>query len=240
MNKFTRSVLFALCALIFASTIVYAASGSTFKVDKSKYRKIDKDGSTVGQEYFKWAIPGAGVANVIFSNAPLTFGKEDEYTNVSDSFDYDNIKNRFGCRVYFPGKVKDLIDYVMAKYPNYKFNKFTETLYWYTTLDSITPKEANQKDTSYDNPSDDAYDSDQCRLELLPIASDSDFKEQKLTSIPKYVPGTHKIKVLVFLNFQTGTKFVTKTQGSEIVTTEEPTYTEFLISYGECKITYHK
>ena len=213
------------------------AAAITLKTPHSIYRHVDKDGSVVGEELFKRAIPGVGVGNIIFATAPMPFDKESTYQNMGTDFTFDQIKDNFTARAYFPGQLGSLIKYVLAKNPGYKFKEKTAVMWWYPTYASGAMREAQM----YDLVDDNAKTFDQNMYLVLPHASDSDFRDQNLSTIPSYDPGLHRVQVYIYLKFQSGMKKVTRVDDNGALVTEMvPTYHDFLIAYGEAKVTFAK
>ena len=65
---------------------------------KATCRKVDKDGSLIGAELFKRAIPGVEVGNILFAAGPRPFNQEASYRCLGETFTFEQIKNGFNGR----------------------------------------------------------------------------------------------------------------------------------------------
>ncbi|MFH1824705.1 MAG: hypothetical protein ABH873_05710 [Candidatus Firestonebacteria bacterium] len=230
----------------------------SFALLNSKRRRIDKEGGSVPREFKKYIINGIGVGNILFSDKPL----EIENTTTSivpfDKFDYNEIVKGLYALSYFPGKKKDLIEFIEAKYFNYKFEGVFVTLRW-QPLKSTDKKSASVLLTS-------DYKSlwnDQEAIEIRSEINGTNFQEVNLLGIPEYGSSMHNIEIFFFLRFTTGTitlslKGITSNLdltlteeskgGTKIQKTikkvgdstlnEEATYSDFLFAWGKCTVTY--
>lgn len=221
--KYKSKLVFAMIVstmmvLLSISSLAFANPQMTFR-DESKFRVIDTTGAMVGAELMQRAIPGVGIGNIIFSTSPLPRAKEDQYKGIGKDFRLNEIKD-FYARAYFPGRFKDMINYVESTNTGYKFVYAVEEMmtFIYPGGADKTIKMTIDKDTQ---------EWDSVRFDLLP-QSDFDIPLDRAAK----GKGESTVQLYVYLKFQTGTKLV-KIGG---VTKEVPTYREYLIAYGECKV----
>lgn len=211
-----------------------AAPEIRLNTPNATYRKVDRDGSLVGAELFKRAIPGVGVGNILFAAGPLPFNQEATYRNVGDTFTFEQIKSSFNGRAYYPGELGSLIEAVLAKHPDYKFKDKTVVLWWYPTWATKGVREAEQ----FDPLGGPALKFDQNLFAILPRGRDCAFKNQDLTTIPTYPPGKHVVQVFVYLKFHSGMKKVSEVKAGKVVTQMVPTFHDFLVAYGQAQIEH--
>jgi hypothetical protein len=253
---YVSSLIFLFHYEIFSQDI----SKISFALLNSKFRRIDKEGKTVPNAFKKHIINGIGVGNVIFSDKPLAIENENTSIVLFDKFNYNEIVKGLYALAYFPGRKKDLIEFIEAKYYNYKFEGVLVTLKW-QPLKSPDEKSASVL-LQYDYKS--LWD-DQEPIEIRSDTRDTCFKEVNLLEIPKYGSSMHNVEIFFFLRFATGTvklrvegitsnldltlyedaKEETKIQKTiqkdgDSTLNEESTYADFLVSYGKCTITYRK
>lgn len=232
----------------------------SFYILNSKYRKLDKECGNVPQTLKKYLLKEVGIGNVIFSDKPFYVEKEDEYLIVTNNFNFNNIKNGFYALAYFPGTIRDLVKYIVIKFPSMQYEGVYADLIWlpHSSPDkkqygTIIPYEYN------------AMQYDQEKFKILPEINNSGFKELNLLDIPKYGSLEHTIEMNVFLRFSTGTinvglsgidsgldltlvedsKEEAKIQKriykrGDTTHNEEPLYRDFLVSLGKCTVTYLK
>ncbi|OGC34213.1 hypothetical protein A2311_00965 [candidate division WOR-1 bacterium RIFOXYB2_FULL_48_7] len=234
-------ILAALFLVTFCTTSFAALK---FNMPNSMYRKIDKTGSTSPyKSSAKVVIKGVGIGNIIFAPSNLDFDAESSYAGVGTSFTADQIKANFQARAYFPARIKDIIAYVEAKNPGYKFNS--------NTIDSeisVEPPDglrysgkmmpsALQGGASSDLD-DESLVFDQYRSWLTPN-NESSFRSVNIEQLVMVEPGTYKVTISHFLNFDTGKgKYVSKYDRSgNLVTEWVPNIHGFLIATGSCTIT---
>jgi len=226
----------ALLGIVTPLLTASSSGGSEIKLNTPQaiHRKVDKDGSRVGAELFKRAIPGVGVGNILFAAGPLPFNQEASYRNVGEAFTFEQIKGSFNGRAYYPGELGSLIDAVLAKNPTYKFKEKTVVMWWYPTWATKGVREAQQ----FDPLGGAANKYDQNLFAILPRGRDAAFRDQDLTTIPTYPPGTHLVQVFVYLKFNSGTKKVTEAKDGKLITQVVPTFQDFLVAYGQAKIEF--
>lgn len=215
--------------LVFIGTVfAQAADKVTFATPNAKYRKIDKDGSVVGEEYWKRAEQTLGVGNIIFSSGPVPFEKEDTYKGVGTKFNFADLET-LTARAYYPGRERDIIKYIEGK------NKGFEFVGTYMVLQLYKPVGGDNNQTMVGEQDDESLGWDQQRWDLMPTC---DWKNVQIGEIiSNGDPGEYEVQISYWLKFKTGkTRFVTRSEGGSLVTTEEDILKSFIIAYGECNI----
>jgi|GEM_PF-6587321 len=222
MEHLAKKFTLLLVALLL-STSVLAQELKPVIDSPSKYRKID----TKSKLALEWGIKGVGVGNIIFSSKELPMGEEDKYGDIRDTF-YFGKDTSIHCRAYYPGTIRSLIKIVESQVKNAKFVKQWAIM---TVTSERKDIEAKMSFT------EESLDWDTQRFDLLPFVGgdDQDFNDINLSDENILEKGENAVEIKVFLRFQTGTKLVTRVEGNEVVTREEPVYTDYLIANGEFK-----
>lgn len=237
--KILASLMFSFFVFSFSTT--YAAVKLTYAVQNSIYRKIDKKGTTIPKGYKKDLIPGVGVGNIIFAPGDLPFQKEDEYKGVGTKFKWDEVKDQFTARAYFPAKRKDIIAYVKSIKPEYELDASN-----YASYGSILWKKPNGYEelagTSFTVIDDETLEWDQSKDIIFPSQAnnaDSSFNRNIENVIEdKENQGEHTISMAIYFRFNTGKyHYVTRWEGDTKITDQVPYVWDYLIAYGEAKVT---
>lgn len=204
----------------------------------SKYRKINDKTSDA---YWKDSIEGIGIGNAIFSSKNLSLG-EDKYEDIRDTFYYQKDTSIYCC-LYLPGTLRSIVNVFKSKVKGAEFIdllcqlsvlRWVTSDYWKTSGWDLLVDPAWMHLGKY---FDKIADYDKHFYPLLPYKEGGVgqlFKQIDLSKIlDKSKPGTYKVKILIWCRFQTGKKWVSRTEGNETVTTEEPITNDYPISYGE-------
>ena len=219
-----------LVLLVLAGALA-AQTKLTFAVPDSKYRKIDKTGSIVGDELWKRAKSDIGVGNFIFSTSPVPFKKEAEYQNVGTKFQLSEIKE-LNTRVYFPATKGSIVKYIEEKNPGHSFAKFVGVMQVYRPSggsdDSSSKSTLDEEDAGWDTQWFSLFgENDFCPDRPLSYLRDEDMPS-----------GEYELQLYYYAHFDTGkTKFVTRAMSDGSIETQEVSiFADVLIAYGECNI----
>lgn len=219
---------FILLVVLLLSTYILAAELKPVIDVPSKYRTIDTK-STVALE---WGIKGVGLGNIIFSSKELPFKEEDKYEDIRDTF-YFGKDSSIHCRAYYPGTVESLIKIVQSKVKNAEFVEKWAIM----TVEGGGARGAHGESKASFPNDEKSLGWDTQRFDLLPYVGgdDQDFTYINLSDKNSLGKGENRVDIDLYLEFQTGTKLVTRTEGDEVVTREEPVYSDYLISHGNFK-----
>jgi len=217
-------------SLLLSAVLSASASAQQLTVKEvSPLRVVDKTGASVGEYIWSMAIPEIGVGNVIFSSSPVPYGKEATYDGVGKSFDITKIPALY-YRQYQPARNKDMIDFILAKNPGYKFVKKFELIehkgpkaikpFQVTVMVMLSDEASMAMSTTWN--------------QFFPT---NDYRHIDVRQRVNAEKGTHTLRVGHYLQFDTGkTKLVTEAKDGRLITQSVPILRDVAVAYGECTL----
>lgn len=223
-----RSAHALVCASLAVLFSLPAQAQALTLKEESPLRKVDRTGEIVGSYIWGMAIPEIGVGNVIFSSSAVPYMKEATYTNVGTRFDVTQAPALF-YRQYQPARNSDMIAFILAKHPEYKFVKKFEIIEMKGPKATV-PYQA---------------------VVTIWLASDSmpmsttwnqfwptnDYKYIDVRKRALAEKGTHSLRVGHYLQFDTGkVKIIEELKDGKLIKESRPILRDVAVAYGTCEI----